>query len=82
MRLQGQRVKRERWLTGDRYAVRLEVEAVIPMDDLSEACFEHETIEWLRRVQQHLDTEDLAWLRCHGDVYVRENEPTGRTGTD
>jgi hypothetical protein len=69
MRVTGQRVKRTRWIHTDRYVVAVEVEAVIPVDDPSEPCFESETVQLLKEVKERAERGDLAWLQQHGKVY-------------
>ena len=69
MQIPGQRVKRTRWIHTDRYVVAVEVEAVIPVDDPSEPCFESETVQLLKEVKEHAQRGDLAWLKQHGKVY-------------
>ena len=49
---------------------RVQVEAVIPDADPSEPCFEPQTVELLRQVQQHAESGDIAWLKQHGKVYT------------
>lgn len=69
MKLEGQRVKRTRWVPGGDYVVEVQVDAVIPPDDPSEPCYEAETVQWLREVQEHARVGDLPWLRRIGKVY-------------
>jgi len=69
MRIPGKRVKRLRWVHSDRYVVAVEVEAVIPVDDPSEPCYESETVQFMREVQERAQRGDLEWLREHGKVY-------------
>jgi hypothetical protein len=47
----------------------VEVEAVTPVDDLREPCFEAETVNLLKEVKQHAERGDLTWLKQHGKVY-------------
>jgi len=70
MRIPGQRVKRNRLVQSDRYVVAVEVEMVIPEDDPSEPCYESETVNFLREVQQHADRGNVDWLQQHGKVYA------------
>ena len=70
MRLQGERVARTRWIHTDPCVVRLEVEAVVPVDDPSEPCYEPETVQFLREVHEHAEANDVEWLRRVGRVYV------------
>jgi hypothetical protein len=51
MRLPGKRVLRTRLVRTDRFVIAVEVEAVIPDADPSEACYEPEAIELLRQVE-------------------------------
>jgi hypothetical protein len=70
MQIPGKRVKRLRLVQTEKYVVAVEVELVIPPDDPREPCYESETINLLREVQQHAENGDLAWLRQHGKVYA------------
>ncbi len=70
MRVAGERVKRTRYVETDRYVVAVEVEAVIPVDDPSEACYEAETVELLKQVREHAERGDEQWLRRHGKVFL------------
>jgi hypothetical protein len=69
MRIPGKRVKRVRLVHTDRYVVAVEVEMVIPIDDPSEPCYEAETVQLLREVEEHARRGDVEWLRQHGKVY-------------
>ena len=69
MRIPGKRIKRTRLIPSDRYAVAVEVEMVVPLDDPSEPCYEAETVNLLREVKQRADAGDLAWLQARGKVY-------------
>jgi hypothetical protein len=69
MRIEGKRVKQTRLVQRGRYVVAVEVEAVIPPDDPSEPCYEHETVEFLRQVAERADQNDTAWLKQHGKLY-------------
>lgn len=71
MPIPGQRVKRTRFVHTDRFIVAVEVEAVIPDADPSEACFEPQTVKFLRDVEQHAQRADLPWLMNVGRVYQR-----------
>jgi hypothetical protein len=70
MRLAGERVKRRRLIQTEDYVVSLEVEMVVPADDPSEPCYEAETVQFLRDVQEHAERGDIEWLRKHGKVYT------------
>ncbi len=71
MRLEGKRVKRVRWVHSGRCVVKVEVEAVIPIDDPSEPCFESETVEFLRQVHERAEAGDIEWLKGVGEVYAK-----------
>jgi hypothetical protein len=49
--------------------VAVEVEAVIPEDDGTEPCYEAETVQLLREIQEHAEQGDIEWLQQHGRVY-------------
>ncbi|MBI1902014.1 MAG: hypothetical protein HYS13_13000 [Planctomycetia bacterium] len=70
MRIPGKRVKRTRFVHTDRFVVAVDVEMVVPFDDPSEPCFEAETVQLLRDVEEHAERGDLAWLKQHGKVYA------------
>ena len=69
MRIPGKRVHRIRLVRTPRFVVAVEVEAVVPDEDPSEACFESETVRLLRDVQKHAEREDVRWLQRRGKVY-------------
>lgn len=69
MQVPGKRISRVRWIHTDRYVVAVEVEMVIPADDPSEPCYEAETVQLLREVEEHAIRGDLDWLKRHGKVY-------------
>ena len=69
MRIAGKRIKRLRWVHTERYVVAVEVEAVVPVDDPSEPCYESETVQLLREVEEHARRGEVEWLRQHGKVY-------------
>ena len=69
MRISGKRIKRLRWVHTERYVVAIEVEAVIPLDDPSEACYESETVQLLRQVEERARQGDVEWLKQRGKVY-------------
>jgi hypothetical protein len=70
MRIPGKRTRRTRLVRTDHYVVAVEVEAVIPESDPSEACYESETVEFLRQVESHAKAGDIEWLQNHGKVYA------------
>lgn len=43
---------------------------VIPLDDPSEPCYESETVQLFREIQEHAEQGDLAWLKQKGKVYA------------
>jgi len=69
MRIPGKRVPRTRLVRTHRLVVAVEVEAVIPVDDTSEPCYEAETVQLLRDVAEHAERGDIEWLQRHGRVY-------------
>ena len=71
MKFEGKRVSEVRWIHAGPCVVRVEVEAVFPTDDPSEACIEPETVEFLREVHERAEAGDVDWLKNVGDVYVR-----------
>ncbi len=73
MRIKGQRVEEIRWIETDRLAVKVRVEAVVPIDDPSEPCFEPATLRFLDEVRQHADAYDLAWLENNGEIFIRQS---------
>ena len=70
MNLQGKRVKRTRLVRTEQFVVAVEVEAVIPDADPSEACFEPQVVELLREVEARAKGGDVEWLKRHGKVYA------------
>ena len=71
MSVRGRKVDRYRWVHGTACVVRVKVEAIIPVDDPSEACYPPATVRFLRTVREKADNGDVAWLRGVGDVFVR-----------
>jgi hypothetical protein len=69
MRIPGRRVRRVRLVRTDKYVVAVRVQAVYPEDDPREACFESETVNLLRQIQDRAERGDLKWLRRRGKVY-------------
>jgi hypothetical protein len=70
MQVAGKRIKRTRLVHTEKYVVAVEVEMVIPTDDPSEPCYEAETVQFLREVEERAKKGDLAWLTQHGKVYA------------
>ncbi|MEI8021702.1 MAG: hypothetical protein WCH39_26065 [Schlesneria sp.] len=69
MRISGQRIKRTRLVHTDRYIVAVDVELVIPEDDPTEPCYESETVQLLREIEERAIQGDVTWLAQHGKVY-------------
>lgn len=63
------RYKRTRLIQSDKYVVAVEVEMVIPEEDPSEPCYEPDTINHLRKIQESADRGDVDWLKTQGKVY-------------
>ncbi|MEE8459447.1 MAG: hypothetical protein V3S08_06225 [Phycisphaerales bacterium] len=59
MKFEGKRVSEVRWIHAGPCVVRVEVEAVFPTDDPSEACIEPETVEFLREVHERAEAGDV-----------------------
>src|SRR4051794_29057398 len=70
MRIPGQRIKRKRLVQTEKYVVAVEVEVVVPVDDLSEPGYEAETVQLLREIQVYAERGDVAWLTQKGKVYA------------
>ena len=70
MRIPGQRVKRTRLVQTEKYVVAVDVELIIPADDSSEPCYEAETIQLLRQIEEHAERGDVDWLSKRGKVYA------------
>ena len=73
MKFEGKRVKQIRWVHAGPCVVRVEVDAVIPVDYASEPCFEPTTVEFLREVHERAEARDIDWLNNVGDVYLRHS---------
>jgi hypothetical protein len=69
MRIPGERVTRIRWIHTDKYVVSVKVEMVIPVNDPSEPCYEAESVQLLREVEERARRGDVEWLKQHGKVY-------------
>jgi hypothetical protein len=70
MRIPGERLKRTRLIQTEKYVVAVEVEMVIPEDDLSAPCYEAETVQLLREIKERAEQGDVAWLNQRGKVYA------------
>jgi len=69
MGIPGKRARCTRLVRTRDFVVAVEVEAVIPEDDGSEPCYEAETVQLLREVEEHAEKGDIEWLQQHGGVY-------------
>ncbi len=69
MRIAGKRIKRLRWVHTKQYVIAVEVDAVIPIDDPSEPCYEAESVQLLREIEERANLGQVEWLRQHGKVY-------------
>ena len=70
MRIPGERIKVKRLIQTEAYVVAVEVEMVVPVDDPSEPCYESETVQLLREIQEHAERGDVDWLTKKGKVYA------------
>ena len=70
MQIAGKRIPRTRLVRTDRFVIAVEVQAIIPDADPTEACYEPQTVELLRQVELHAKSGDIAWLKQHGKVYA------------
>lgn len=70
MQFGGERVKRTRWIHAGPCVVQVEVEAVIPIDDPTEPCYEPATVQWLSEVRRRAEAGDIDWLNRIGRVYM------------
>ena len=73
MALQGTRTRIERWIHAQACVVRVEVDAIVPDADPSEACLEPRTIRFLDEIQDKADRGLINELTSVGDVYVRRS---------
>ncbi len=73
MVIQGKRIRVPKWIVGDRCAVKVEVEEVIPDFDPSEPCLEPATVKFLDELQRLANEGKLDELAKHGEVYVRRS---------
>ena len=55
MNLPGKRILRTRLVRTERFVVAVQVEAVVPDADPTEACFEPQVVELLRQVESHVE---------------------------
>jgi hypothetical protein len=69
----GKRVKIPQWIHGALCVVRIEVDAIIPDEDTSEACFEPAAVRWMDELQQLADAGKVDELAKVGEVYVRRS---------
>jgi len=69
MRISGERIKRTRLIQTEKYVIAVEVEMVIPHDAPDEPSYESETVELLREIKAHAESQDLDWIKSKGKVY-------------
>lgn len=70
MRIPGERIRRTRLVQSEKYVVAVEVEMVVPVDDPGEPCYESETVQLLREIEEHAKRGDVDWLTGKGKVYA------------
>lgn len=75
MQIEGKRLKRNRLIQKGRFIVSVDVEMVIPTEDVSEPCYEPETVQFLREVAERAEQGDVEWLRSHGKVFEQVDSP-------
>jgi hypothetical protein len=73
MGLVGERVRIPKWIDGDNFIVRVEVEAVYPVDDPREPCLEPRVLSHLDHLRRLAKARNFAELEKHGIVYVRRS---------
>jgi len=73
MDIPGKRVKLDKWIHSRTCVVRVEVDAIIPDADPSDACLEPKTVRWLDEIQQLANEGKVEELAGLGDVYVRRS---------
>jgi hypothetical protein len=73
MALQGRRTKVDRWIHASACVVRVQVDAIIPDADPSEACLEPQTIRFLDDLRSKADRGLINELASVGDVYVHRS---------
>lgn len=71
MNFKGKRTRHTRWIHAPPIVVQIEVEAVFPIDDPSEPCYEPKTVEFLRKVHSKAKAGDVEWLKGIGEVYAK-----------
>ncbi len=62
------------WVTGGRYAVAVEVEAIIYPDRLDAPYLTPQTVRYLEEVTKLAEAGDLEGLQKAGTVYIRLDE--------
>ena len=67
--MSGKRVSRNRLVRTERFIVAVDVSAIIPDADQSEACYTPDVVTLLREVERRANLGDVAWLKRHGRVY-------------
>ena len=69
MRIPGKRIRERQLVERGGFVVAVEVDLVYPDFDPDEPCYESETIDFLKEVEEHAARGDLQWLRKHGTLY-------------
>jgi hypothetical protein len=73
LNIPGRRVRMTKWIHGRLCVARVEVDAIVPDADPSEACLEPATVKWLDELQRLADAGDVGALEKHGEVFVRRS---------
>lgn len=70
MRIPGERIERTRLIQTDIFVVAVDAEMVVPADDPGEPCYEAETVQLLKEIQERAERGEVAWLTQRGKVYA------------
>lgn len=70
MELTGERITTTKWIEGDTFALRVRVEAIIPIEDPTEHCYEPQTLRHLSHLQELANAGDIETLSNYGDIFV------------
>lgn len=73
LNIPGKRIRLTKWIHGGPYALRVEVDAVIPDADPSEPCLEPQTVRQLDELQRLANEGKADELAKHGILYVRQS---------
>lgn len=75
--ISGERVKLVKWIegvaSGRPFAVRVEVDAVIPDEDPSEPCLEPTTLSLLDKLRGLAERGDVDELARYGQLYLKRS---------